>query len=753
MKNKLIASILIFLHASQALAIGQTTPQVLAAKVKNGSGTLNVNSSGTITVPNGTDTLVGKATTDTLTNKSISGSTNTISNVGPTQGGTGLSTYTTGDLPYASSANTLSKLAVGTSGQFLKVSGGAPAWGAGATGINYLSGNPDGEVNTTGWTTYDDAAAAPVDGTGGVVTTTWGQVAAATMRGSGYFLLSKDAANRQGEGVCYAFTLDNADKAHPLTINYDYEIVSGTYADGDLTDYIIDVTNSTVIQPSPYTIPSATAGQSQKRQPVQFQASATGSSYKYCIHVASTSASAYTVGFDNFNVSPTYSSYGAVATDWASFTPTGSWVSNTTYTGWWRRVGDTLSVKYKLALAGAPTAATLTVNLPTGLTIDTAKLPATPTNHPFPGGVNGQGAAHSFIGGVVYSSTTALQLLDTEDGSNAGVMGISAVTATHPYTFANGDFIYAEATGIPITGWSSNVQVSSDADTRVNSLKLTGSSTSITSSGVAIVPTTVSKDTHGSFSGSTYTCGTPGDYMVFATMQGPNASYTAGDTVSVQLVQAGGSPQLIGVTKAQRTTTDAYTASGAIMAENCKAGDTLVIKGFSTVTGNIQNYYASIVRVSGLAQVAATEKVRVKYINTAGTSITSSSATVPFATKVVDTHLAFNNATANTFVAPRPDFYKVCAKVTLQAVSNSTAQQFQLYTLVTATPESLTAQKQYLDIRWGEGVSHSRMTSGCTVYNMNQGDTVAIQADNANTVGLDTTAYLNVITIESQGGI
>ena len=42
----------------------------------------SISNSGTITVPTGTDTLVGRATTDTLTNKSISGSTNTLSNIG-----------------------------------------------------------------------------------------------------------------------------------------------------------------------------------------------------------------------------------------------------------------------------------------------------------------------------------------------------------------------------------------------------------------------------------------------------------------------------------------------------------------------------------------------------------------------------------------------------------------------------------------------------------------------------------------------
>lgn len=56
-----------------------------ASTLISGSGTLTLNTSGTITVPDGTDTLVGKATTDTLTNKTLT--TPTINN--PTLAGSG----------------------------------------------------------------------------------------------------------------------------------------------------------------------------------------------------------------------------------------------------------------------------------------------------------------------------------------------------------------------------------------------------------------------------------------------------------------------------------------------------------------------------------------------------------------------------------------------------------------------------------------------------------------------------------------
>ncbi|TSD05039.1 MAG: hypothetical protein Greene07147_751 [Parcubacteria group bacterium Greene0714_7] len=54
--------------------------------------------------------------------------------IGTLYGGTGLNSYTTGDVLYASSANTLARLGVGSTGQVLKIQGGVPVWAADISG-------------------------------------------------------------------------------------------------------------------------------------------------------------------------------------------------------------------------------------------------------------------------------------------------------------------------------------------------------------------------------------------------------------------------------------------------------------------------------------------------------------------------------------------------------------------------------------------------------------------------------------------
>jgi len=85
-----------------------------------------------LSLPVGTDTLVGLALSQALTNKTLTSSTNVLGGVTTTMG-----SDATGDVYYRNAGGVLTRLGIGSSGQALKVSGGLPAWGAaGASVVN-----------------------------------------------------------------------------------------------------------------------------------------------------------------------------------------------------------------------------------------------------------------------------------------------------------------------------------------------------------------------------------------------------------------------------------------------------------------------------------------------------------------------------------------------------------------------------------------------------------------------------------------
>ena len=137
-----------------------------------------------------------------------------------------------------------------------------------------------------------------------------------------------------------------------------------------------------------------------------------------------------------------------------SWTPAGSWSTNTTYTGQKWRVADRLKGKIHIALAGAPTSAGLTVNLPSECVIDTAKLSSgTITGQTLGDGFLSDANGSDYPAWVRYSSTTALRV-DYADDAASGLTFTGNVTATAPFTFAISDTV-AINFDVPCVGWSS----------------------------------------------------------------------------------------------------------------------------------------------------------------------------------------------------------------------------------------------------------------------------------------------------------
>jgi hypothetical protein len=113
-------------------------------------------------------------------------------------GGTGQSSYTAGDLLYASGSAAISKLGVGTNGYILTVSGGLPSWQpAPATGVTSFSAGTTGLTPSTGMTgavTLAGTLAIANGGTNGTATPTAGTVAYGT--GTAYAFTSAGTAGQ-----------------------------------------------------------------------------------------------------------------------------------------------------------------------------------------------------------------------------------------------------------------------------------------------------------------------------------------------------------------------------------------------------------------------------------------------------------------------------------------------------------------------------------------------------------------------------
>lgn len=132
------------------------------------SGTANriTSTGGTTPVIDISASYVGQSSITTLGTVTTGAWNGTL--IGPTFGGTGQNSYTTGDILYASASNVLSKLPIGSNTNVLTLVAGVPAWAAASSsGISSLTTDvsgpvspSSGAVDTTGTNIYSDGSVA-----------------------------------------------------------------------------------------------------------------------------------------------------------------------------------------------------------------------------------------------------------------------------------------------------------------------------------------------------------------------------------------------------------------------------------------------------------------------------------------------------------------------------------------------------------------------------------------------------------------
>jgi hypothetical protein len=512
--------------------------------------------------------------------------------------------------------------------------------------INYIA-NPGAEIVVTGYNAFANTAqSTPTNGTGGAPSVTIARSTVSSLVGDASLLFTKTAVNSQGQGFSYDFSIDSGFQSKAFTVSMLYKVASGTYVDSDMSVWLYDVTNATVIQPTGSNILNAIGA---TLQTATFQAASNSTSYRLIFFCGSTSALAYTLNFDQISVSPNTYNIGAVVTDWALTTGfTANNFGSSTYALYSRRVGGSMEVR-GIITTRTSTAATASLTLP--VAVDSSKMSSSST-----GTWMGMVERSQASSGGIYTAGNGLTLF--YDGSDtaklyfASSVGGGSFTKANASTLASGETISVDFS-FPVLGWGTSQVLSSDTATNVVAAIITGvTSGAAIAAGNPITFLTVVKDTNGAYNPTTgqYTAPVPGYYDVKGCLNVSSSS-----TSAVAAYVAGSKYAEIGTI----TTGAALGAfAGQVYALAGQTIDVRVLTGTTTASSPNTGSSVSFTRVSGPAQIASSETVAASYWSSGNTSM-SSSTPLNADTKFYDTHGAVTTGAAWKFTAPIPGKYTV----------------------------------------------------------------------------------------------
>lgn len=156
-------------------------------------------------------------------------------------------------------------------------------------------------------------------------------------------------------------------------------------------------------------------------------------------------------------VSPAWGSFvtieGNPTSEYFAFTPTGTFTTNTTYTGFKKRVGDCFTYIMNAAFSGTPTLSGARFIMSSTESVDTAKMTSLQTYQSW-------GTTGSLASGSAWGAIEAGLEFTVPIGFSFWAMGASSalnhnynsLSASVPTAYGNGDFIQLKANEIPIVG-------------------------------------------------------------------------------------------------------------------------------------------------------------------------------------------------------------------------------------------------------------------------------------------------------------
>jgi len=660
--------------------------------------------------------------------------------------GARLDTYTSGTIPAAAS-NSNSIIWVSDLQQ-VQVSNGT-SWvqvGSKAGTKNYFSqnnANSDFETNSVSpWSACTLTFSSGVPS--GAPTLTATQMAISTtsttpLSGTYSMLLTKSAANAQYQGfISGALTIDREDTAKVLYGSFYYEVVSGTIdlsgsSTQSLEIWIYNTVSGQWTQPAGYRGMNQSSGVGRVVFSFQTDGTYANNAYKIAVITQQTITSAFVVEFDDFVVGPQAIVLGSAMTDWQSYTPTFTGFGTATNIEFqWRRIGDSVQVKGKFT-AGTPTATEARISLPSGMTsADTSKIPTLQQAGTVAISTNSATSYYSLIEPSVTYLTFGFQ----NSTSNA-------LTKANGSTFTTASTVNSVLAQVPIQGWGSFSQMSSDTDTKVVAAQYKGNTGAAVTANVTNIPfSTVNYDTSGSWNGTVWTAPVTGFYQ----FQG-GVTATASVNIDLWLYKNGSAVFLC--TQNRGVTTAVHGFNGYVQ---LNAGETVSIRsdtGF-TLNNDLASHFININRLSGPSVITATETVAARYTNTSAQSIPNNSATnLTNWTKDFDTHnfIVSSTGVATINVSGK---YTISASLLFAAGAFGAASQ---YSLIINQTGSATREVVLGSLfTWSAGNNYVQI-NGSTTLNLLAGDTIRPSAfqftGSAKT--LDPSGNYNYFTITRVG--